>query len=89
MFYNAKRILVLLAIITNFCVCGYVLDAKSGSMISYKCKEPNLQNEDGTNMASLDSFITIPNGEKSKAKVVKINILVPLSDKPDARNGKR
>lgn len=67
----------------EFFVCGYVLDAKKGSMISYKCTEPDLQNEDGTNVASLDSFITIPDGEKSKAKDVKINILVPLSDRPD------
>ena len=83
--FNKKNDIVTAGYHDEFFVCGYVLDAKTGLMISYKCNESDLQNEDGTNAASLDSFITIPDGEKSKAKDVKINILVPLSDRPDVR----
>ena len=70
----------------EYFVCGYILDAKTGNMISHICNEGDLQNPDGINPASLDSFQTASQGQNSEAKDVKINVLVPLSDKTDVHN---
>jgi hypothetical protein len=52
-------------------------------MTSYVGNEGDLQNPDGINTASLSSFLTVSDGQSSKAKDVKINILVPLYDRLD------
>lgn len=71
----------------EYFVCGYILDPKTGAMITYKCDEGDLQNADGTNAATLDSFRTVsPVGQSTEANDVKINILVPLSDRPNVHN---
>jgi uncharacterized protein YpmB len=70
----------------EYFVCGYILNSKTGSMLSYICNEGDLQNPDGINTASLDSFHTVTQGQNSGAKDVKINVLVPLYDKPDVHN---
>ena len=67
----------------EYFVCGYILNGKTGLMSSYVCNEADLQNPDGINAASLSSFLTVSNGQNSKAKDVKINILVPLYDRLD------
>jgi len=67
----------------EYFVCGYILSGKTGLMTSYVCNEGDLQNPDGINAASLSSFLTVSDGQSSKAKDVKINILVPLSDRLD------
>ena len=67
----------------EYFVCGYILNGKTGLMTSYVCNEGDLQNPDGINTASLSSFLTVSDGQSSKAKDVKINILVPLYDRLD------
>lgn len=65
----------------EFFVCGYILDAKTGLMASYVCDEGDLQSPDEINTATLDSFLTVPDGQSSKSKDVQINVLVPFYDK--------
>lgn len=82
--FNKKNDIVTAGYHDEYFVCGYILDAKTGDTISYQCNEGDLLNEDGHNEAILDSFITVPKSQNSDAKDVKINILVPLSDRPNA-----
>jgi len=81
--FKKKNGIVTAGINDEYFVCGYILDAKTGLMMSYVCNEGDLQNPDGINAASLSSFLTVPDGQNSKAKDVKINILVPLYDRLD------
>ncbi len=81
--FKKKNHIVTAGINDEYFVCGYILDAKTGLMMSYVCNEGDLQNPDGINAASLSSFLTVPDGQSSKAKDVKINILVPLYDRLD------
>jgi hypothetical protein len=50
-------------------------------MLSYICNEGDLQNPDGINSATLELFQAVPQGKSSDAKEVKINVLIPLTDK--------
>ena len=65
----------------EYFVCGYILDAKTGLMISYACNEGDLQNPNGINSAPLSSFLTVPDGQTSNSKDVNLKILVPLYDR--------
>lgn len=65
----------------EYFVCGYILDAKTGLMISYACNEGDLQNPNGINSGPLSSFLTVPDGQTSKSKDVNLKILVPLYDR--------
>lgn len=67
----------------EYFVCGYILNAQTGLMASYVCNEGDLQSPDEINAASLNSFLTVPDGQSSKSKDVKINVLVPFYDKLD------
>lgn len=69
----------------EYFVCGYILDAKTGLMASYVCDEGDLQSPDEINTATLDSFLTVPDGQSSKSKDVQINVLVPYYDKLDGQ----
>lgn len=82
--FKTKNEIVTAGFHDEYFVCGYILDAKTDDMISYKCNEEDLLDEKGPNKVVLDSFITVPKSSGSDPKDVKIRILVPLSDKPDA-----
>jgi uncharacterized protein YpmB len=84
--FKKKNDLVTAGFHDEYFVCGYILNSKTGMMLSYICDEVDLQNADGINTASLSSFQTVPQGQNNKAKDVKINVLVPLSDRPDVHN---
>jgi hypothetical protein len=67
----------------EYFVCGYVLNSKTGTATSYQCNEGDLQDANGINAVILDSFRPVTkNGQTTGAKDVKINVLVPLSDRP-------
>jgi len=67
----------------EYFVCGYILDAKTGLMMSYVCNEGDLLNPNGINPVPLSSFLTVPDGQTSKSKDVSLKILVPLYDRLD------
>lgn len=79
--FKKKNDIVTAGVNDEYFVCGYILDAKTGLMISYICNEGDLQNPDGLNIASLSSFLTVPDGQTSKSKDVNFEIQVPLYDR--------
>jgi uncharacterized protein YpmB len=81
--FKKKNNIVTAGFHDEYFVCGYILNAKKGNMLSYICNEEDLQNPDGINIASLGSFQSVSQGQNNGAKDVKINVLVPLSDKTD------
>jgi|SRR5262245_29683238 len=60
----------------EYFVYVYILDSKTGQMKSYACYEGNLLTPGRINPATLNLFITIPDGRSSDTKDAKINILV-------------
>ena len=79
--FNKVNDIVSVGFHDEYFVCGYILDAKTALMTSYICNEGDLQSPDVTNAATLSSFLTVSYGQDSKAKDVKINVLVPYYDK--------
>jgi hypothetical protein len=83
--FNKVNDIVSVGFHDEYFVCGYILDAKTTLMTSYVCNEGDLQSPDVTNAASLSSFLTVPDGKDSRAKDVKISVLVPYYDKLDGQ----
>jgi hypothetical protein len=79
--FKKKNDIVTAGFHDEYFVCGYILNAKTGTMLSYICNEGDLQNPDGINSASLELFQAVPHGKNSDAKDVKINVSIPLTDK--------
>jgi hypothetical protein len=79
----------------EYFVCAYALNA-TNEMKSYSCIEGNIEQPDGKNIANIGSgpkktlstgsFQTVEFGGKPDTKNVKINILVPLSDRKNVEN---
>jgi hypothetical protein len=55
-------------------------------MKSYSCYEGDIENKDGKSTAKLDLFQTVEAGGKPDTENVKINILVPLSDRKNVES---
>jgi hypothetical protein len=80
----------------EFFVCAYDLNAQTDDMKSYSCVEGNIEQPDGKNIVNIGSgpkktlstgsFQTVEFGGKPDTKNVKINILVPLSDRKNVEN---
>lgn len=70
----------------EYFVCAYNIEIKTESMKSYSCYEGDIENKNGKNTAKLDLFQTVEAGGKPDTKDVKINILVPLSDRKNIEN---
>lgn len=79
--FKKKNDIVTAGFHDEYFACGYIINSKTGNLISYICDEGDLQNPDGINSASLESFQAVPQGQNNDAKNVKINVLVPLTDK--------
>ena len=58
--FKKKNDIVTAGVNDEYFVCGYMVDAKTGDMILYKCNEEALLIEAGRNEAILDSFVTVP-----------------------------
>ena len=79
----------------EYFVCAYALNA-TNVMKSYSCIEGNIEQPDGKNIANIGtgtkqtlstgSFQAVEFGGKPDTKNVKINILVPLSDRKNVEN---
>jgi hypothetical protein len=79
----------------EYFVCAYALNA-TNVMKSYSCIEGNIEQPDGKNIANIGTgtkqtlstgaFQTVEFGGKPDTKNVKINILVPLSDRKNVEN---
>ena len=82
--FKTKNEIVTAGFHDEYFVCGYILDGKTDQMISYRCNEGDLLDENGPNKVVLNTFIPVPKSSGSDSKDVKIRILVPLADKPDA-----
>jgi hypothetical protein len=67
----------------EYFACGYVISSKTGLATKYKCNEGDLQDENGNNLVPIEGFRAMPKASSSSAKTVKINVKVPLSDRPD------
>ena len=88
-------ILLLVGVDDEYFVCAYALNA-TNEMKSYSCMEGNIEQPDGKNIANIGSgpkktlstgsFQTVEFGGKPDTKNVKINILVPLSDRKNVEN---
>jgi hypothetical protein len=70
----------------EYFVCAYNIENKTGYMKSYSCREGDIKNKDGKTTAKLDLFQTVDVGGKPDAENVKINILIPLSDRKNVEN---
>lgn len=68
----------------EYFACAYVLSAKTGLAKKYKCNEGDLQDENGNNAVPLEGFRKMGKDSGSSAQTVKIQIKVPLEDRPDA-----
>lgn len=83
--FSQKNNIVTVGNNDEYFVCAYNINAKTGSMKSYACHEGDIESIDGKNTIGLDSFQPV-NQTKAHTKNVKIDILVPLSDRRDIRN---
>jgi hypothetical protein len=71
----------------EYFVCAYNIENETGVMKSYSCHEGDIKLKNGKSSAELDLFQTVQEVDgNSDINDIKINVLVPLSDRKNVEN---